>query len=78
MGASMTWLRAAAFIAFVLLAPWARAAPSPGNDDCLSCHDDATLTASDGRAIAVPAKTFADSVHGPLACTYCHADLAQA
>jgi nitrate/TMAO reductase-like tetraheme cytochrome c subunit len=62
----------------VLLAPWARAAPSPGNGDCLSCHDDATLTASDGRAIAVPAKTFADSVHGPLACTDCHADLAQA
>jgi nitrate/TMAO reductase-like tetraheme cytochrome c subunit len=81
MGASMSCSRAAALVALVLLTPAARAAaaaPSPGNDDCLSCHDDATLTASDGRSIAVASKAFADSVHGPLACTDCHADLAKA
>jgi nitrate/TMAO reductase-like tetraheme cytochrome c subunit len=53
-------------------------APSPSSDDCLACHDDATLTASDGRTIAVPAKVFARSLHAPLACTDCHADLAHA
>jgi nitrate/TMAO reductase-like tetraheme cytochrome c subunit len=73
--------RAAALTAFILFTPSIRAAsaaPSPGNDDCLSCHDDGELKASDGRALTVPAKVFADSVHGPLACTDCHADLAQA
>ena len=74
--------RCAAFASLVLLASVVFAAPaagpSPGNDDCLACHDDAQLTASDGRAIAVAAKVFADSVHGPMACTDCHADLAKA
>ena len=54
------------------------AAAVPGNDDCLACHDDAGLTASDGRSVAVAQKTFADSIHGSMACTDCHADLASA
>jgi nitrate/TMAO reductase-like tetraheme cytochrome c subunit len=56
----------------------ATAPPAPTNDDCLACHDDATATASDGRSISVAAKTFGDSVHAPLSCTDCHADLAHA
>jgi hypothetical protein len=74
--------RCAAFASLVLLASVVFAAPaagpSPGNDDCLACHDDAQLAASDGRSITVAAKVFADSVHGPMACTDCHADLAKA
>jgi len=65
----------------ILLAPAAAAAnpaPGPANDDCLACHDDASLTAGDGRSIHVAAKSFADSVHAPLSCTDCHADLAHA
>jgi nitrate/TMAO reductase-like tetraheme cytochrome c subunit len=54
------------------------APPAPTNDDCLACHDDTSLTAGDGRSVAVAAKTFAGSVHGPLGCTDCHADLAHA
>jgi hypothetical protein len=71
----------AAFALSFLLAPVALAraeVASPGNDDCLACHDDATLTASDGRSIAVPHQSFADSIHGAMACTDCHADLARA
>lgn len=65
--------------ALAILPAWRPAeAASPTNDDCLACHDDASLTASDGRSIAVPAKTFAESVHGPMACVDCHADLAHA
>jgi hypothetical protein len=72
----------ARFIAAVALAAifFSRpaAANPPVNGDCLACHDDASLTASDGRPIAVAAKSFEDSVHGPMACVDCHADLAHA
>ena len=78
----MTAVRFALFSSLVLLAPSVHAAstaaPSPGNDDCLACHDDATLKAGDGRSIAVDAKVFGGSVHGPMSCTDCHADLAKA
>ena len=73
--------RRAAIVAWTLL-PWgmlaAAAKPAPTNDDCLACHEDASLTATDGRSIAVAGKAFADSVHAPMACVDCHADLAQA
>jgi DnaJ-class molecular chaperone len=66
-------------VALVALAsPAARATAAPTNDDCLACHDDATLTAGDGRSVNVAGKVFADSVHAPLSCTDCHADLASA
>jgi nitrate/TMAO reductase-like tetraheme cytochrome c subunit len=69
-----------AFMALSCPAAWAASAASPGptNDDCLACHDDASLKAGDGRSINVAAKAFSDSVHGPLACTDCHGDLAKA
>src|SRR6185436_9231694 len=47
-------------------------APGPQNGDCLACHDDAGITASDGRSITVVGSVFADSIHGPMACTDCH------
>jgi len=83
MGARMTIVRSWAVLPSLLCAALAAfaapaAAPPPANEDCLACHDDATLTASDGRKVAVPAQPFADSVHGPLSCTDCHADLAHA
>jgi cytochrome b subunit of formate dehydrogenase len=49
------------------------------NEDCLACHDNPELTkdAGGGRTVSVHAdpKKFAASVHGPLDCTNCHADL---
>jgi len=82
MSARVTVVRLAVFASLIRLTTVVFAvpvvAPSPGNDDCLACHDDATATASNGRSIAVAAKVFADSIHGPMACTDCHADLAHA
>jgi hypothetical protein len=55
----------------------AGAADNP-NDTCLACHGDKTLTTRRaGRTVSlfVDGKKFASSVHGPLACTNCHADL---
>jgi hypothetical protein len=80
MSARMTWLVGTAIAALHLLGPVALGAqpPSPGNDDCLACHDDAAITASDGRSLTVTGSAFAASVHGPMACTDCHADLAHA
>jgi nitrate/TMAO reductase-like tetraheme cytochrome c subunit len=82
MSARPTFVRCAVFASVVVLTPAALAAPaaasSPGNEDCLACHDDATLKGGDGRTVAVLAKEFTDSVHGPMACIDCHADLAHA
>ena len=50
----------------------------PANDDCLACHGDASLKRDDGRSLAVDAKHFEGSRHGPMACVDCHADLAKA
>jgi formate dehydrogenase gamma subunit len=60
----------AAFLAFVLLAPPARA------EDCLACHGDASLTMQrKGRTISlrVDPAALARSPHKGLACTSCHA-----
>lgn len=47
--------------------------------DCLACHDNPELTkdAGGGRTVSVHVdpKKFAGSVHGPLDCTNCHADI---
>src|SRR4029453_10150534 len=48
----------------------------PGNADCLACHD-ATATRPNGQSMALDAKRFEASTHGPLACVDCHADLAK-
>jgi hypothetical protein len=52
---------------------------APANDDCLSCHEDASLEGTGGRKVGVPKDHFAASVHGQagVACVDCHADLAR-
>jgi nitrate/TMAO reductase-like tetraheme cytochrome c subunit len=68
-----------AFLAVGLWVPLALGAPpAPTNDDCLACHDDSSLTGGDGRSVSVAGKPFSDSVHGPMDCIDCHADLASA
>lgn len=53
-----------------------RAAPSaPTNGDCLACHEDASAARANGSSVSVPPAPFAASVHGPLDCVDCHADL---
>ena len=42
------------------------ATPAPTADDCLACHDDATLKRGNGTPLAVSKAPFAASVHGPL------------
>ena len=59
-------------------APAAVPVPAPTTDDCLTCHEDDTLKRANGTALTVPRAAFAASVHGPLACVDCHADLAHA
>jgi nitrate/TMAO reductase-like tetraheme cytochrome c subunit len=56
----------------------AAATPAPTADDCLACHDDATLKRANGTPLTVPKAAFAASVHGQLNCVDCHADLAHA
>ena len=56
----------------------APAAPAPANTDCLVCHEDDAAVRGDGRPVVVKPAAFEQSVHGPLACVDCHADLAKA
>ncbi len=74
------WIRTGTFLAVACLVATAAAAQPapkpPANDDCLACHGDTTAKRDDGRSIAVDAKTFEISTHGPMACVDCHADLA--
>jgi hypothetical protein len=41
--------------------------------DCLRCHRDAQLRAKDGRAIHVAVEEVAQSRHGKVTCSQCHA-----
>ena len=48
------------------------------NDECLGCHNDPSLTKDvNGKAVSVSVdpKKFGASVHAPLSCTDCHADV---
>jgi len=51
-------------------------APPPANEDCAACHDDPGAQRPDGTGIGVDTGSFAASIHGPMACVDCHADLA--
>jgi hypothetical protein len=66
-----------------LVAPggWSTAvAQGPSNEDCLVCHEDPELARADGTPLRMALDLFAESPHGQIgvACTDCHADLAQA
>jgi nitrate/TMAO reductase-like tetraheme cytochrome c subunit len=54
------------------------AAQPHGNDDCLACHDDDSLKRGNGTPLTVRKTVFDASVHGPLGCVDCHADVATA
>jgi hypothetical protein len=63
----------------LLLAGSALAAQKPGNDECLACHDDASLTRQvNGSSLSLyvnPAR-FKNSIHGTLfSCVDCHTDV---
>jgi hypothetical protein len=72
-----------ALVITLALASWASASQVPAipqisNDDCLACHGDKSMsTKRGGRTVSlyIDQKKFAASVHGPLQCTNCHADL---
>jgi hypothetical protein len=69
-------LMALALSVTLLAAGTSAAQTPPANDDCLACHNDKTLTRSNGSSVAVLPEVHAASVHAPLACVDCHADLA--
>jgi hypothetical protein len=72
------WIRIGALVAILWVAALPAAGQSPpkppANDDCLACHD-ATATRPNGQSMALEAKRYEASTHGPLACVDCHADL---
>ena len=58
--------------------PAAPLPPTPTTDDCLACHEDATLTRANGTPVTVNKAAFEASVHAAMACVDCHADLEHA
>jgi nitrate/TMAO reductase-like tetraheme cytochrome c subunit len=65
-----------ALCVLALTAAIADAQTPPSTEDCLTCHSDADLERANGTPLAVSSEAFATSIHGPLACVDCHADLA--
>jgi len=61
-----------------LFAPGASAQTAHANDECLACHDDDSLKRGNGTPVTVHQTVFAGSVHGPMNCVDCHADVARA
>jgi cytochrome b subunit of formate dehydrogenase len=62
-------------VVFCALALSATAAPVRSQvttDDCLGCHDDATMTSEHGRRIGVTASAFHAGPHGGQDCVDCH------
>jgi hypothetical protein len=67
----------AASVLCLTLAP-AAALAQLTDEDCLMCHEDATLEREDGTPVGVDTEGLAASIHGEagLGCVDCHADLA--
>jgi predicted CXXCH cytochrome family protein len=53
----------------------ARPALAQTNDECLTCHGDASMQDSSGHTIAVDGAKFKDAIHGSMQCKDCHADI---
>jgi cytochrome b subunit of formate dehydrogenase len=75
-----------AFVVLILSAAMAmaagkpeKAAAKPGNDECLACHGDSTLSKEvNGKPLSlyVNPDTFKNSIHGGMfACVDCHTDI---
>ena len=62
-----------------LLGTTALSAAEIKNSDCLECHDDKTLTATNAagviRSLFADAAVLAGSAHGKTSCASCHGDL---
>src|SRR3974390_686141 len=78
-------LAACVFALILLTMPGGAAKPKakgPTNDDCLACHQDASLTHEmKGKqvSLAVDPEKFRNSVHGSMfTCVDCHDDLKEA
>ena len=74
-------LRLIVLVTPLTLLVWAAAGAAqsaPTNDVCLTCHGEPDMKRSDGSSVTVDPKAFEHSVHSPLSCTDCHADLAKA
>jgi cytochrome b subunit of formate dehydrogenase len=63
----------AALLILILGAAAAPVRSQTTTQDCLDCHDDATLTSEKGRPVSVVAKTFHTGPHGEQDCVDCHA-----
>src|SRR5690348_6713669 len=76
---SAAWLLPLLFVALLCIPATAKSkAADDGNDTCLACHGDKTMTTKRaGRTVSlfVDSKRFGGSVHSSLNCTACHADL---
>jgi hypothetical protein len=65
----------------LLIAGTLQAQPTLGKDDlaCLECHGQADFskTGADGKPLSlhVDGQKFANSIHGSIGCTGCHADV---
>lgn len=71
------WMAASFLLGFSVAVRAEPSAPKPpANDDCFACHGDASSKRADGTLVAVDAKRFEASKHGPMACVDCHQDLA--
>ena len=69
---------ASVLYAVALVPPISAAEQKAGNDDCLMCHGEKSMTVKrGGRTVSlfVDQKKFGGSVHAALSCTNCHADL---
>ena len=53
----------------------AQAGHKLGNDECLGCHSDKSMTDAAGHNISVDGDKFAGSIHGTQQCTDCHTDI---
>jgi uncharacterized protein with PIN domain len=65
-------------VLIVLCTATSLSAAAESNETCLACHGDKGLSAKRGTrtiSLFVDGKKFVSSVHGPLSCTSCHADL---
>lgn len=68
------WLRTG-LIALAVASATRGARGADANADCMSCHDDTSLSMAKGGtnvSLFVAAKSFAESVHGGLGCVDCH------
>src|SRR4051812_21736050 len=74
----MRWHLLSLVMLMVCAAHAQKPASSKSDLDCLSCHNDSSLTSDSGgttHSLFVDGTKFGNSVHRILGCTDCHADV---